>query len=503
MEKVLDIGSRREVFWDDYLIDPRHTTAGKRLHHPVRREKVMECDSLWEGDACYMFNMFRDGDIYRMYYYAGCFGQLRATPPPDSGHEYLRICYAESTDGLHWTKPSLGICEYNGSTDNNIIINAASDSWHNPKSVGCPLFVMKDPNENCPDDERYKGVYGVWLDGNHALKYMAGTDGIHFRYVRTIYQSPGYFDSLNTLIYDAACQKYVCYFRGWHRSHQLEGNEHIGETRDATRDICRMESSDFVNWSEPERIQFGEDSPDFHMYTNVIQTYYRAPHLLVGFPSRYFDRREWTDNYEELCGKEARRERMKIQPRFGYSVTDTLFMSSRDGVNFDRPSEAFMRPEPENDWSWVYAEGNVCAGLFEVPSDIPSSFPEMSMLSPLRRWTGDPGGVWLYRYALRPDGFISRHAGYEPETLVTRPVVFAGDTLTINFETSAGGYLLIELLDKTGRPLEGYRSCELFGNTIDRKVHFPNDLKALNGIPVKLRITLCDADIYSFRFIDG
>ena len=34
------------------------------------------------------------------------------------------VCYAESKDGLHWEKPSLGICEYNGSTDNNIILDA-------------------------------------------------------------------------------------------------------------------------------------------------------------------------------------------------------------------------------------------------------------------------------------------------------------------------------------------------------------------------------------------
>ena len=58
MEKVYDIGSRREVFWDDYLIDERYTSAMRRMHHPVRKECVFQGDKPWEGDSCYFFNFF-------------------------------------------------------------------------------------------------------------------------------------------------------------------------------------------------------------------------------------------------------------------------------------------------------------------------------------------------------------------------------------------------------------------------------------------------------------
>ena len=191
---------------------------------------------------------------------------------------------------------------------------------------------------------------------------------------------------------------------------------------------------------------------------------------------------------------------MEVQPRFGYAVTDTLFMCSRDTLHFSRPNEAFIRPEQENDWSWVYGENFVSAGLFEVPSDIPGGFPELSMLLTARRFTDDPRGVFLYRYAIRPDGFISRCAGFAPKELVTKPFRFDGDTLLLNFETSALGYVKIEILDKNSRPVEGYRSCELFGNTIDRRVSFERSIAELHDIPIRLKFTLSDADLYSFCF---
>jgi len=498
--QIISLGTRREVFWDDHIVDDARTTAEKRLHHPIRKERVMECDQLWEGDACYFPRILKDGELYRMYYFAGCFGALRETPPPDSVGEPMRVCYAESRDGLHWEKPNLGLCEYNGSTDNNILLDAMTDDWHNPKSHGGSLFVMKDPNPSCPAEELYKAVYGVSLNGRNALKYVASPDGIHFRHIRTLLEIPFCFDSLNSIHFNAELGKYLCYFRGWHTSDVNDRRELRPGNKDNTRDIRRMESEDFIHWSDPVPLDYGEDAPDFQLYTNAIEPYYRAPHLLVGFPSRYYDRGIWTDSYEQLCGKELRKKRMEIQPRFGYAVTDTLFMSSRDTLHFHRPSEAFIRPEQENNWSWVYGENFVSAGLFEVPSEIPGGFPELSMLLTARRFTDDPRGVFLYRYAIRPDGFISRCAGYEPKELTTKPFRFDGNTLTLNFETSALGYVRIEILDKNGRPVEGYRCCELFGNTIDRKVSFDLPLEKIQEMPIRLKFTLCDADIYSFRF---
>lgn len=47
------------------------------------------------------------------------------------GSENERCCLAESTDGVHWVKPELGLYEFEGSTKNNITLDRAAPATHN------------------------------------------------------------------------------------------------------------------------------------------------------------------------------------------------------------------------------------------------------------------------------------------------------------------------------------------------------------------------------------
>ena len=60
------------------------------------------------------------------------------------------MCYAESQDGIHWTRSELGIYEVCGTKDNNVVL-ARSRGCHN-------LAPFIDANPNCPADQRYKAV---------------------------------------------------------------------------------------------------------------------------------------------------------------------------------------------------------------------------------------------------------------------------------------------------------------------------------------------------------
>ena len=62
----IHIGSRREFFWDDYLI--AETNAQIVQHEPVYRGDVFTCDHPWEGNNCMYFVVLQDEDRYRMYY---------------------------------------------------------------------------------------------------------------------------------------------------------------------------------------------------------------------------------------------------------------------------------------------------------------------------------------------------------------------------------------------------------------------------------------------------
>lgn len=483
---MIELGTRRELFWDDFLVDTKKNTARLQQHRPHKREMVMEFNMPWEGDGCSYFQIVENGGRYRMYYGAGMIDKAG-----DITH--MKICFVESDDGKHWVRPSLGLHEYEGSRDNNIIlVREAPLEFDN-------FFVFIDTNPNCPAEEKWKGIGMIEnrskpFPAERELWCYVSSDGIRFTksYIVTdgSVKNGGIFDSLNTAYWDEKDQKYKMYVRGIH------GKEEI-------RDVRYMESPDFKNWSEPVLLQFGEEAEDYPLYTNVISRYYRAPHMLTGFPSRYVQRRGWNKNFEQLCGEkgvEKRRIIMEDLYRAGLTVTDCVFMTSRDGINWHRFDEAFVTAGIERRTNWVYGDCYPTYGMIQTKSDEAFAPDEISMyIHEGRRW-----GVstQLYRYTMRQDGFASYRADYQPCELYTKPFTFSGSKLKINFSTSARGYLFITLCDRYGKPIEGYESCELFGDALDRTVYFGENcnVSELAGEAVTMRIVMSDADIYSFVF---
>ncbi|MFQ5616755.1 MAG: hypothetical protein ACE5GO_09915 [Anaerolineales bacterium] len=113
--------------------------------------------------------------------------------------------------------------------------------------------------------------------------------------------------------------------------------------------------------------------------------------------------------------------------------------------------------------------------------------------------------IHMRRAALRLDGFVAVNARYKGGEFVTRPLVFAGKELVINYSTSAVGSVQVEIQDAGGSPIEGYTlsDCpEVIGDQIERVVVWKkgSDVSALAGKPVRLRFMMKDADLYSIRF---
>ena len=132
----------------------------------------------------------------------------------------------------------------------------------------------------------------------------------------------------------------------------------------ATATVPSPTSADFRTWTVPELLKF-PDAPDEPMYTNQVQPYFRAPHLFVGFPTRYSERQQGP-SLRALPDPSHRQNRMKSPPRFGTAVTDGVFMTSRDGRTFRRWDEAFLRPGPERRHNWLYGDGYQHLGLLET-----------------------------------------------------------------------------------------------------------------------------------------
>lgn len=478
------IGGRRELFVDDHLIARLAGGARQQLHRPVRREIAFRADAPWEGNGSAYQSVVRDGDRLRCYYRGGHHADSAAHQRQPRSWETL--CLIESADGIRWTRPELGVVEFEGSRANNLVLSQEMVA----EVGGSPAHtaVWRDANPDCPDAERYKIV----MRGTRplGLYLLTSPDGIHFALKsREPFMTQGAFDSQNLAFWDPVRGEYRLYHRGF---------------RDGVRDILTCAAPDLDHFPEPEWLSY-PGSPTMALYTNQVQPYYRAPHLFVGFPMRYCER-GWSGPMLDLPGLENRLERGAHHPRYGMTITDAVFMSSRDGRTFHRWAEAFIRPGPRQRESWVYGDNFAFWGLYETPSAVEDAPNEISLLATESYWEGD--ATAFRRYTLRVDGFVSATAPYAGGELVTRPLVFAGGSLSVNAETSAYGSFQVEVQDAGGAPLPGYSldECEpIFCDSTDYTVRWRSavggDLRPIAGRPVRLRFALRDADVYAFQFV--
>jgi hypothetical protein len=456
----IDVGSRLEPFVDGYLISAT-SNLSHTLHTPAQREVAIDHDQPWEGNVCAYHTVFQDGALYRMYYRGAHYDEQTKK----EGHPEV-VCYAESKDGIHWTKPNLGLVEFRGSKENNIILS----------TVGTHNFApFKDPNPACKPEQRYKALASN-ESGEKGLVPFQSADGIHWSLIQSApVITKGAFDSQNLAFWDATRQRYVEFHRHFH---------------DGVRDIMTSTSTDFIHWTEPEWLKY-PGSPTEQLYTNQILPYERAPHLFFGFPMRYVATRQ---NPESALTKEN--STME-------GLTDGLFMTSRDGVNFHRWGEALIRPglRPE---CWVTRNNMTAWGIVRTATCDPDVPEELSIYSTEHYYQGK--SCKLRRFTLRTDGFASYAAGYRPGCLLTQPLRFAGKELLLNFSTAAAGWIRIEVRDADGKPIPGFRleDCpEMIGDHIARPVAWKGgDLSSLAGKPIRLFIAMKEADLFAVRFHD-
>lgn len=492
---VADIGSRRELFIDEFLIERLTGRAELRLHHPQPQEIVLEHDAPWEGSGSGYHSLFRDGDLYRLYYKAWHLEGSQKNPYTGDADAH-RLCYAESSDGIHWRKPALGLFDYEGSKDNNIVI--PSGPWGGMRLSAAESAVFKDENPAAMADARYKAL--VRSRKPFGLIAFKSADGVRWT---PISEKPiiteGAFDSQNLAFWDAERGEYRAYWRFFTE----------GVTTEATwktsgyRGIRTATSKDFVHWSPHEDVSYPGAAPDVHLYTNQIKPYHRAPHLFVGFPMYYVDR-GWTDSVRALPELENRQLRASVNPRYGTAISESVLMSSRDGVRFRRWEEAFLRPGIEREGTWNYGHQCLAWHLVETASGLDGGAPnELSFYAVESYWTGKSST--LRRHTLRLDGFVSVNAPFTGGEVLTRPLRFSGGVLTLNFSSSAAGGIRVEIQDETGRPIPGHtleESEPIYGDALERKVTWRSgaDVSALQSRPVRLRFVLRDADLFALRF---
>jgi hypothetical protein len=455
--EVIPIGSDRQLFLDDLLID-RIEGASIRMHAPIGREVAFNFDKPWEGNVSWCPVVLKDDDRYRMWYRSERMGDEESGV---SAHSFT--AYAESPDGIQWDRPDLGLEMFGTSKENNICINS-------PDMKNVAFF--RDVREGVPDTERYKAV-GRWTKGRPSRIFgMVSSDGISWRKVQEealiiAPEEDSQFDSPLSAFWDDRTERYVLYIRGWFP----EGAE------ERIRAIRMTTSEDFINWTPFEYIDIDNlEGWPYHLYTNSCHPYYRAPYYLM-FPKRLMPDRTFLPDW----------------PYEGQS--DVLLLSSRDAHQFHLAAEdAFLRPGLDRS-NWHERS------IFIAPRVVPTGEGEMSMYS-VQNYRTD--SAHIRRFSLREDGFVSAYASNGGGALITKPFTFTGEELEINYSTSGAGVVRIGLMDEHGQLLNGFATAasEIFGDEISRTVRWNGsaNVSSLSGRPIRIRFELAEADLFSFKF---
>ena len=483
--KPADIGSRRELFVDGFLVD-RLEGVRHRLHRPRPAEISVTLDRPWEK-----------------HFYNGV-SVIHDTHPANDKPRFLlyysasnRLAVAVSHDGVHWKKPLLGIVEIDGNRKNTLGGSVDGRLMVSDKGPMPEIFLDRRPGVK--PSERFKAF--TLIEGRGGTRVIAWISGDGFRFSK-LRDKPiihtrlyGAFDGFESMFWSEVEQQYVIYLR-----YAIKVSP--PNPRDPNRrSVARMSSKDLLNWTKPRPMTFGKVGllPPDHHYNNQTMPYFRAPQIYVALSNRLAQTRQALSRAE---GAKLKPSRSDVDDPLKWLIgdcADTVMLTTRASAHYDRLfMEGIVRPGPGAE-NWTTRSNYTLRGLH------PTSPREMSVW--VTRHNGQTS-CHVRRFVFRTDGLASIEAPYAGGDLVTRPLRFSGKSLQINYATSAVGGLRVEIQNDEGKPIQGFSlaDCpEMIGDRIDQVVTWKSgpDLGSLSGKTVRLRFRMKDANLFSLRFTGG
>ena len=503
---MLNIGSTKQLFFDDYLIESL-VNARQGLNPAVKVDgnPVLRPERPWEGNFMRPAKVIFDPTdrIFRMWYSSATIAvRLEDGKPVRGGAAGLVLdqrgdvmCLATSEDGIHWERPSLGLVEFDGSTDNNIL----------PRKEGLPSApAFQDLHEKDPA-KRFKAMQLTGGTQTRGMQYdlFHSPDAIEW----TPYEGNPVIDTGQEL------GRWSGRFQGWDPIREtyyvtMEASHHWRGPY-GKRLIGRAESPDMIHWSEPEIILVPDedDYPDTEFYSMPV-----FPYEGVHVGLLWIFRTTNVTHHPEV-------------------------VFSRDGFHFQRNYREPFIPRggsrADFDYSSVYAQDTIVHGdrIFTYYIGTNSRSPEIALE------LGGKSAEGIGLAVSRLDGFVSLDSGKgwvvkdrsEEELqqiygereifpdresfgqMTTRPFGFSGSRLFLNASMApiaAGpgpGEVKVEILRANYKKLPGFSFSDadpIRQTSTAQPVSWNgnSDLSALAGKPVKLRFYFKNAKLYSFQF---
>jgi hypothetical protein len=473
---VLD--GTKQMFLDDYLV-ARSENVARQIHAVDKYpgNPVLPATEPWENGVAILYgSVLREGDEngpkYRAWYYA-------------AGN----VGYAESDDGIRWTKPRLGIVEIDGQ-DTNLVVRRGAEG--EPGSV--PYFyeifgVHRDDREPDPTLRYKMGFLSIDRDyrgpredpfhrgQRRGLGVAASPDGIHWKLLDS-WATEAICDGGTHWTFDPTRQKYVLYGRTKHIAPGLLeawGDNDWVRRYFWGRSVTRVESPDLLNWdvTDPGKAPVvmtadAEDPPGTEIYS------------MHGFP--------YESVYIGLV------QVFHNQP--GQCHLDIQLAVSRDGVRFSRVGDRrpFIPVGPVGSWDRF---NNSVANNPPIPVG-----DELRFYYGGRTYRhgpyqgndkGERGGAIGFG-TVRRDRFVSLGASFDGGRIVTKPLDLRGSRLHLNAKSDFGE-IVVEALGPDGQVIA--RSTPIREDGLDVPVAWEEgSLDKVRG-PIVLRITLRNALVFA------
>lgn len=454
--------------FDDHGIAWQHNlkltleTAVKHPGNPVLRSGPPGSPD--HGHAILYGTVLKQGDTFRMWYLGMHEPEVKSGQAPGW---WRPMCYAESKDGVTWTKPDLGLVEFNGNKHNNICLIEGEP--FSMTRVNDFLSVLHDPEDPDPS-RRYKCAYIAHMPFDEvrggrsrigpderrwgAFVTATSPDGLRWKCVgdRPVNAGGERFEVSGLYRFGDFYYGTGQLLSPW--SWRPDGSP-VG------RDMLAYRSPDFTRWSKAKAFSFARPGQlanppvkgqQMHMGAGI----WNRGNVLVGLHGMWQDAEQTPPK-----GKS-----------WNYGVrVDLGLLISNDGVHFREPvpGHTVIPRGKAGEWDDI--------AILQGHAFVNEGDRTMIWYS---HW--DTGGVLenmdIGLATLRRDGFghLSRHVPEEEGHFITSP--FTAEKIALNLEgVTPESPLTLQLLDPLDRPMEGMET-RVTSSGVKVEITWPKPLPA-------------------------
>lgn len=470
---TITLDSKHQLFLDDHLIAAsenltrRIMPVEKSPHNPVLRG-----EHPWEQDRPLLYgSVLRDGGKYRMWYYMP-----------------RGVCYAESIDGITWTKPMLDQYVWEGSQTNIVAHLEPNAAGETPFPYFYELFgVFRDDRDPDPA-RRYKMGYlsiernyeGPDYDRFHpserrGLGIATSPDGIHWTNLDS-FATYAIVDGSTHWTYDPDTERYHLYGRSKRKPAELDAawkDDPWYQKHFWGRVVAHTTSSDFLTWEHTQPnsapVVMGADLEDPIASEVYGMGVFKYESVFIGLVQHFQNRPEDTILNIQLAVSHDGNDFTRVGDR-------TPFIPNGGVGEWDRFNVAVANNPPIEDGDnlrFYYSDRRYRHSPYEGTDSGPS--------------TGAIGFGTIQR-----DRFVAMEADYAGGTLLTKPLVLTSPDLRLNARAD-WGEIRVEALDMDGKTIAV--SEPLRADELDSPVVWNTPPPV--GTALQLRISVTNGQLYA------